>query len=96
MTLEQWAASIGNHGPACGWVLAYLDRMMADYSIPYRELWHSFPVVVGFALLEASAERNGAEGLINWADRAAMRARTAKRAQLERDFSIEQPDGREA
>lgn len=87
MTLEEWVDAVGDDGPSCGWLMAYLEAMMAHYHIPLRELWTSFPVVVGFALLEAHNERHGAKG-INWMDQAALAAMGQARQDLLRTHDL--------
>lgn len=64
--------------------------MMSEYGLSFDELWHEFPVCIGFALLEARRERLG-HGGINYIDRAAFAAMHAKRAELEAAFDIVEP-----
>ena len=64
---------------------------MHRYSMPYAEVWGSFPVLVGFGLLEAAAEARQTQTGLSYAERCAVRARKAKRAEMEAQFNIEEP-----
>lgn len=67
--------------------MAYLDTMMSEYGIPFAELWEEFPVCVGFALLEARAERHGGGG-ISFVDREGLAAMRATRERLQAEYRI--------
>lgn len=72
-------------------MLSYLECLMSEYHIGYAEVWSSFPVVVGFALMEARRARLGDDSELSHIDRAGLTARKAERLRLEREYRIMQP-----
>lgn len=68
-------------GPACGWALAYLEALMAEYGLSLGGAFRlSFPA--GLALLEARACRLYPGQGLGYIDRAIIAARNAARRRL--------------
>lgn len=62
--------------------------LLAEYRIPWRDIWSEFPVVLGFELSRARRERLGDGGEISDIDQAGLNAMKAERARLMREYRI--------
>lgn len=68
-------------GPACGWALAYLETLMAEYSLSLG-LAFRLSFAAGLALLEARSSRLYPGQGLGYIDRAIIAARNATRRRL--------------
>lgn len=82
-------------GPACGWVLAYIETLLATY--PQLDLENirggtrapkPLPLAAGLALLEARACRRDPGHAISFVDRRIMAANAAVRTWYEERYDI--------
>jgi len=94
--LQQWASEVGRKGPSCGWVLAFAETLLAEYHIPWRDVWSQFPVLLGFELSKARRERHGADSEISEIDTSGLRAMKAERQRLEAEYRIIEPSAAKA
>lgn len=73
--MSEWAAAQGKRGPACGWVLAYVEVLHGAYHYSLRRVFFGMEIEAGLALLEARAARLNPKEATGYIDRAIMRAR---------------------
>lgn len=67
---------------------AYVELLMAEYSMSYREAFHDFPVRAGLCLMEARRERLAPGSAASHVDRLAMQAMDAEKARIAREFTL--------
>jgi len=72
---------VAGPGPACGWVLAYVETLASEYQLPLASIFR-LPFAAGLALLEARACRLHPGHGLSYIDRAIVSARNATRRRL--------------
>lgn len=82
------AAHLPKPGPGCGWKMAYVEILCAEYRMDLATVFLGLPMEAGLALLEARACRVNPRNAIGYIERSIWRAREACRAELERQYRI--------
>lgn len=68
-------------GPACGWALAYVETLLAEYHLTLPQVFR-LSFAAGLALLEARGSRLYPGQGLGYIDRAIIAARNATRRRL--------------
>lgn len=82
------AASEINEGNGAGWILTLVEGMRAEWGCDLRRAMFEESLTAALVLWPALLARHGAEVPCNHVDRARQQAKAAKKAEIERNYTI--------